>query len=360
MNSNDMPKGLRVRGGRLYYYYHHKGKPHYRSTGLKAIPANVANAAEMRRAEIEAHKFGIDSDEVAAEDFKTGTFASVAQEFLDAADVKASTRHSYRQLLQIYWMPSLQHRQIARIQLPTLRKINRDTNWSSRKVQKNAISAMRQVFEFAQHEGYRDDNPAQKLTIKRRKSETRNPDPYTVDERDGLLDWLEANASAETHAYFMTAFLTGMRTGELLALTWADYDGKSLAVTKARVRGEVTTTKTDENRTVLVQERLAKTLNGLPSRFRQGVIFTNQYGREYRAGYHLNKKFREAHEKAGVRHREGPYPWRHTYASIGLTSGADPAWLANQLGHSLQVFYSVYSKWINTDERDSRELEKLL
>ena len=74
----------------------------------------------------------------------------------------------------------------------------------------------------------------------------------------------------------------------------------------------------------------------------------------------LNKKLREAHAKIGVRHRSGPYPWRHTYASIGLTCGADPAWLADQLGHSLQMFYNTYSKWIKSEERDQRELAKLL
>ena len=41
-----------------------------------------------------------------------------------------------------------------------------------------------------------------------------------------------------------------------------------------------------------------------------------------------------------IRRRTGPYRWRHTYASIGLTNGADHAWLAKQLGHSLQMFYT--------------------
>ena len=66
-----------------------------------------------------------------------------------------------------------------------------------------------------------------------------------------------------------------------------------------------------------------------------------------------------AHRKTGVRHREGPYPWRHSYASLGLTGGAEPAWLAKQLGHSLQMFYSVYATWIDTDERDKIELAKI-
>ena len=80
----------------------------------------------------------------------------------------------------------------------------------------------------------------------------------------------------------------------------------------------------------------------------------------YSSGYHLDKTFRLAHKKTSVRHREGPYPWRHTYASIGLTNGAEPAWLAKQLGHGLQMFYNVYADWIGSDDADQKELAKII
>lgn len=355
----DLPEGLRVRGGRLYFYYQHNGKRRFVSTGLAVTPAHIAQAVKLRKQQIEAAKYGIEPDDP-QEQFKTGTFAAVAQDYLDALEVKASTRASYKQLLQAYWMPHLQHRQVAAIELPLLRKIVRETEWTSRKVRKNACSVLRQALEFAKDEGYRDDNPAMKLTIARKKSEQIDPDPYTPAERDSLLAWLQANSSPEIYAYFLTAFYTGMRTGELIALTWQDYDGTSLAVSKARVRGEITTTKTDEARTVLIPEKVQKALNGLPSRFKRGVLFANQYGRHYQAGYHLNKAFRKAHDATKVRHRDGPYPWRHTYASIGLTNGNNPAWLAKQLGHSKQMFFSVYSKWIEGGEQDKLELEKII
>jgi integrase len=31
---------------------------------------------------------------------------------------------------------------------------------------------------------------------------------------------------------------------------------------------------------------------------------------------------------------------------VGLTNGAKPAFLAQQLGHTLEVFFSTYAKWI--------------
>lgn len=49
---------------------------------------------------------------------------------------------------------------------------------------------------------------------------------------------------------------------------------------------------------------------------------------------------------------------RHTYATIGLMSGAKPGFLAKQLGHSLRMFFTVYAKWISSDD-DDREMAML-
>ena len=365
-----LPTGIRTKSGFLYIEFQVRGKRHYESTGLSAQTVqgkphqqHIRTASTLRRRRIEATTFGIEPEATQAIDLRSGTFAEVAQAFLNEATVKASTRQAYKQLLQTYWMPTLQDRQIQAIELPLLRQILRDTQWSSRKVETNAVSALRQVFTHAQEDGYREDHPAQHLVVRKRRGAANDratlKHAYSEDERDTLLHWLGAHTAPSIHAYFVTAFYTGMRTGELLALSWDDYDGQRLRVNKARVRGDITTTKTDTVRFVALPETLIRVLNALPSRFQRQTVFTNQYGKPYRSGYHLNKAFRTAHAATEIRHRTGPYPWRHTYASIGLTHGVEPAWLAKQLGHSLQMFYTVYAEWIDSSERDQRELAKL-
>ena len=59
----------------------------------------------------------------------------------------------------------------------------------------------------------------------------------------------------------------------------------------------------------------------------------------------------------GIRYRR-PYNTRHTYATVGLMAGANPAYMANQLGHSLDMFFKVYASWINS-KQDLSELEKI-
>jgi hypothetical protein len=50
-------------------------------------------------------------------------------------------------------------------------------------------------------------NPAASLsTEEKRKPKKREPDPYTVEERDALLGYMEASMPQHVYVYFLTAF----------------------------------------------------------------------------------------------------------------------------------------------------------
>jgi integrase len=43
-----------------------------------------------------------------------------------------------------------------------------------------------------------------------------------------------------------------------------------------------------------------------------------------------------------------PYTCRHTYASTFLTVGADPSWIAKQMGHKdWGMIRRIYARWID-------------
>nr|WP_249418558.1 tyrosine-type recombinase/integrase [Citrobacter freundii] len=45
--------------------------------------------------------------------------------------------------------------------------------------------------------------------------------------------------------------------------------------------------------------------------------------------------------------RRTPYQTRHTFACWALSAGANPSFIASQLGHEdAQMVYRVYSSWI--------------
>lgn len=58
-----------------------------------------------------------------------------------------------------------------------------------------------------------------------------------------------------------------------------------------------------------------------------------------------------------IRYRPS-YNCRHTYATIAAMSGLNPAFIAQQLGHSVQLLLSTYARWINSTSHWN-ELETL-
>lgn len=71
----------------------------------------------------------------------------------------------------------------------------------------------------------------------------------------------------------------------------------------------------------------------------------------------LHHQWRPVLKALGVRYRP-PYNCRHTYATICLMSGMNPAFISQQLGHSVQMLLPTYARWINSSS-DWSKLEKL-
>ncbi|EOZ1474126.1 tyrosine-type recombinase/integrase [Enterobacter asburiae] len=56
--------------------------------------------------------------------------------------------------------------------------------------------------------------------------------------------------------------------------------------------------------------------------------------------------------RSGIRRRR-PYQLRHTYACWMLSAGANPAFIANQMGHeNAEMVFHAYSAWINALDND--------
>ena len=56
--------------------------------------------------------------------------------------------------------------------------------------------------------------------------------------------------------------------------------------------------------------------------------------------------WRHALKRGGVRYRK-PYQTRHTYASMMLSAGEHPMWVAKQMGHAdWTMIARVYGRWI--------------
>ena len=65
-------------------------------------------------------------------------------------------------------------------------------------------------------------------------------------------------------------------------------------------------------------------------------------------------------KKAGVRYRR-PYQTRHTYASMMLSAGEHPIWVAKQMGHSdWTMIAQDYGKWMPAADIDAGSRAELM
>lgn len=157
---------------------------------------------------------------------------------------------------------------------------------------------------------------------------------------------------------------TGVRHGELVSLAREDIDLKAGTMMTRRnhtLTKEFTLPKTDAG-TDRVINLIQPTIDVLKSQSeltRLGKQYQNEvklrgYGR---AGHHyavgsINKSWEAAMRRAGISYRRA-YQSRHTYACWSLAAGANPNFIAKQMGHTdAQMVYRVYGSWMAENNQD--------
>jgi integrase len=148
------------------------------------------------------------------------------------------------------------------------------------------------------------------------------------------------------------AFWTGLRTSELIGLEWGDMDCEkwTVRVQRAFVSGQVKETKTKGSaRTVVLFPEAMRALEEQKehSFLEGGRIFRHPLSSlPWKQPQQIEKFWKTILKRAGVPFRN-PYQTRHTYASMLLSAGENPMFVASQMGHaSWAMIARVYGKWI--------------
>lgn len=221
--------------------------------------------------------------------------------------------------------------------------------------------------QFISHEPYKG--------IAHLKVSRKRPDPLGVDEYKQLI-----TAIPEKHRpIWIVAVHTGLRHGELCALSWSDVDlvkGEIHVSRNLTDEGLFVPPKTDAGiRTITL---LQPALDSLKEQFKmtghlkkKEICFQHrEHGmtesqevrfvfvpRDIKKKGHFTKSaisygWRRGMKKGGIRERH-PYQSRHTYACWTLAAGANPSFIASQMGHeNAKMVYEVYSRWISDNDND--------
>jgi len=235
------------------------------------------------------------------------------------------------------------------------------------------------IFQFAVENGYISRSPMNGLTPLR---ESRpDPDPITREEFPRLIDACHHQQSKNLWAI---AVYTGLRPGELCGLAWEDVDLKAGTITVRRSltqKGVFTLPKTNAG-TNRVVHLIGPALEAFKSQYEMTrlsqehtvPVKLREYGKKEmnkctfvflpsltaRAGNYgkhfsinsIGNSWDAAMKRAGLRHRKS-YQSRHTYACWSLSAGANPNFIANQMGHAdAQMVFQVYGKWMEENNLD--------
>lgn len=282
-------------------------------------------------------------------------------------DWKRSTQGKVNDILIKHLMPRFRGRRVHEISKAdilsyrgVLAKVNDDGKRLSAARINGILNILRQILTEAadRHEfvtGFRSIKP---LRIPKTKIE-----PFSLREVGKILE----AASAEYQPYLTIAFFTGMRTSELLGLTWSciDLGRAQLTITQAWVEGELDSTKTAESeRTIdlstpvisaFAQQR--KNTQSIESEY----VFCAANGLPFNRHNFANRTWHPLLDKLEIKRRR-PYQTRHTAATLWLASGENPEWIARQMGHtSTRMLFTTYSRYVpNLTRKDGSAFEQLL
>jgi len=250
-------------------------------------------------------------------------------------------------------------------------KSKRGENGLSHKTIVNHLNFAHGVFAFAVKHGACTANPV--AATDRPEAEPTDPDIRFLDlsELEALLRATrelectpaeghdEPDVRAPTdHALYLTAAMTGMREGELVALRWRDVDWSAsvIRVRRSYTRGRLGTPKSKRSsRAVPMADRLGGELDRHFTRslYRgdDHLVFCHpQTGEPYDASQ-IRKRFYAAMNAAGLGHRCGReggitfHSLRHTFGTRMAAAGVPMRTLQEWMGHRNLATTEIYADY---------------
>lgn len=157
--------------------------------------------------------------------------------------------------------------------------------------------------------------------------------------------------------YFDFAFRTGIRPGEQIGLKPGDIDWqrrllhirRAITLDKDGKRTEGVTKNRYSRRTIRLTPAILEALEAqkrIHARFGSEYFFCSPEGKAVRLSNVRRRVWIPALKKAGLALREMKQT-RHTFATVALSCGENPLWIAKTMGHrNAEMIIKVYSKYV--------------
>ena len=380
MKDKELPKGVTIRKNSIQIAFTLDGEQCRHSLKIKPTDKNIiyaSNKLNSIKFDIEINKFDYEKHfpkSRASKAIKKGAPKTIKDALLLFLENKKttcehSTFHGYNNCVN-----NILIKEFGNL---LLKEINEEhiINWigklnCSRKTVTNNLIPMRSILMHAAKKRWIDSDPMAYVPIikefknlnKRKPEEV--PDPFSPQE---IHDILKAAEEGPIRNLFKFAFSTGLRTSELIALSWDDIDfnKNEATIRKAYVLKKMKCTKTPSGeRTIKLNSHALNALEDQKKYKISGldnVFYNENKGLHWAGDYEIRRVWKKILSEAGVRYRY-PYQTRHTYASLSISSGEKEIFVAHQMGHrDVTVIRQSYAKWVSeTDPHAGSKLDSAL
>lgn len=367
MGKNDR-KGIYAREASIRLFFNYGGERYFETLSIAPTPANLKYAATLRKEILRRIDLGtFDFREFFPESKNAPRtdrplFSTVADAWLESKtrSLAETTLTEYRNTIEAYFKKPYGNKPMADIQFLDVDRLLSGLKVSN-KTFNNILSVLRGIYVYGIKIKACTENHAAQIEFA--KKEETEPDPLNQDEIAMVLKDMAEFYDEQVQIYFNMAFRIGFRPSEGIHLQWrnVDWNEKTLKITGAKVRRIEKDTKTHKSRIVEMDDDCMALLARLKKyTYMKGdhIFVYPPTGRPYPDTSNLVEKFwRPSLKRCKIRDRDARQT-RHTCATMMLMAGCKPAWAADQLGHSIEMFLRTYSKWIPGGDK-GRERAKM-
>jgi integrase len=223
---------------------------------------------------------------------------------------------------------------------------------------RNYIGTLSALYKFGMHgkRKWASANPCEDVDLPKRKhsEEIHN---LTVVKVEALASAVEGDYQDLDRALYLTAAMTGLRQGELLALRWQDVDwsAQRVRVRRSHVLGEFNTPKSRRgSRSVPMNQRVAGELDQWQQRTRWGgdgdLVFAEPATGDVLARGALMRRYRRALKAARLEEAHRFHDLRHTFGTAMAAGGVPMRTLQEWMGHRDFATTEIYADYVPNAE----------
>lgn len=340
MNYNK--SGVSVRNGIIYVQGSIDGIFYRKSTKKKATKENLLWA--KKNAESVLSQLIEKSDTSKMYTLEEFGYRSLE---INSSHRRKNTHDNYMRTFKVHILPKFSKWELGQIRPTDLKAWQHEL---SKNLSGKTIMNIRTVFRSILQDAFIDEiiplNPFDR--VKPPKIQKADIRPFSIEE----VQTITRNSEGVFRNYLLTAFFTGMRIGELIALQWDDIDfiHETIDVKRSMVRGILDLPKTARSyRTIdmlpVVKDALLE--QSKVSKYRSDFVFLNQYGENYKDSSNITRRlWKPLLEKLEMDYRI-LYQTRHTFASLMLQQNEEIGWVSQMMGHTdIHTTLTKYARFI--------------